>query len=580
MTTLASTAPVGSAALPEPPSLPLTPALQRSWQDAERCLQEGDLAGARHLYQSLIDLPQLSGACFRELARIARRQGDIDRARILLHAALRLESRDWAAYALLSDLLAEAQQREQRRALWMTWGIALAQAQEHKAAVERFAAVVAEEPRQYAAWLNLGQERAALQKDHPESHRSFWQATRLAARAYPEVASLLQDIEVLLEKVLDPPPALPPGAPLGVEQVERALTSLGYVCNQYHLHTQAIACHRLALRYAPGLALAHWNLGLSLLMEEATWQAGWEAYEWRWHWPECPERPRHLPVPLWRGEDLHGKRLMVWTEQGFGDAIQFVALLPRVQALGAELVLETTAPLRRLFAENFPEIPIVARPDHPDQMNTEGAVDYVVPLMSLPQRLHLHPKDRPLATGYLHPVPKDRVFWQQRLPADAATPPRVGLVWAGKSHNWGFEQAQVLLRTPGIHWVSLQLGPEQQRLADADLPDVIDLSGDLKDFAETAAILTCLDLIITIDSAVAHLAGALQRPVWVLTHSKPNWRWPGTGSDCPWYPTVRLFRRPIDSDWSALLPPLQKALSRWRKDFVRRDPAGGINRQR
>jgi len=566
---------IGSATLPEQKFLPLTPALQRSWQEAERCLQDGDLVGARHLYQSLIDLPQLSGACFRELARIAHRQGDLSRARILLHAALRLESRDWAAYALFSDLLAEAQQREQRLALWMTWGIALAQAKEHATAVERFAAIVQEEPRQYAAWINQGQERAALQKDYPESHRCFWQAARLAARAYPEVATLLQDIEVHLEKVLDPPPALPSGPPLGVEQIEKALTSLGYVCNQYHLHAQAIACHRLALRYAPGLALAHWNLGLSLLMEDATWQAGWEEYEWRWHWPECPERPRHLPVPLWRGEDLHGKRLMAWTEQGFGDAIQFVALLPRLQALGAELVLETTVPLRRLFAQSFPEISIIDRPDHPDQINTDIAVDYAVPLMSLPHRLQLQPQDRPLATGYLHPAPEDQAFWAQRLQSAESTRPRVGLVWAGHSHNWGFDNARVLLQHPGIHWVSLQLGPEQQQLAAAHLPGVEDLSGDLRDFADTAAVLAQLDLVISIDSAVAHLAGALHRPVWVLTHCKPNWRWPGTGRDCPWYPTARLFRRPLAGGWEALLPPLQKAIRRWQKNFVRSDQESG-----
>ena len=204
-----------------------------------------------------------------------------------------------------------------------------------------------------------------------------------------------------LENFLEPPPALPSGPSVGVEQPEKALTSLGYVCSQYHLHAEAIACHRLALRYAPGLALAHWNLGLSLLMEDATWQAGWEEYEWRWHWPECPERPRHLPVPLWRGEDLHGKRLLVWTEQGYGDALQFVALLPRVQALGAEVVLETTAPLQRLFRQSFPDVQIIERPDHPDQIRCDTPLDYAIPLMSLPHRLQLQPQDRP---------PGDRLF--------------------------------------------------------------------------------------------------------------------------------------------------------------------------
>lgn len=560
---------IGSTPLPETRSPPLTPALQRTWQEAERCLQDGDLIGARHLYQSLMDLPQWSGACFRELARIAQRQGDPDRARILLHAALRLESRDWAAYALFSELLSAPEQREQRLTLWMHWGLALAQAQESVHAAERFQAIVAEEPRQYAAWINLAQIRSTLQKDQPEAFTAFWQAARLAARAYPEMARLLQDIEPRLSAFLNPPPALPPGPPLGIEQVEKSLTSIGYVCNQYHLHTEAIACHRLALHYAPGLALAHWNLGLSLLMEDETWQAGWEAYEWRWHWPECPERPRHLPVPVWQGEPLSGKRLLVWTEQGFGDAIQFVALLPRLQALGAEIFLETTVPLRRLFAHSFPGITLIDRPSHPDQLNTDSAIDYVIPLMSLPQRLRLQPQDRPLGTDYLHPLPEDQAYWAQRLCSGTATAPRVGLVWAGHSHNGGFDQARLLLQTPGIHWFSLQLGPEQAALAAADLPGVEDLSGDLKDFADTAAVLTQLDLVISIDSAVAHLAGALQRPVWVFTHSKPNWRWPGTGQDCPWYPTARVFRRPLGAGWEALLPPLQKALKRWQKEVGR-----------
>lgn len=553
---------IGSATLPEPPVQPLSSVLQRRWQEAQRAQAEGDFIGARHLYQSLIDFPQLSGGCFRELGRIALAQGDAQRAQVLWRAAIRLESRDWVAYALLSAQLTGPE----KLAVWMAWGVSLTQAREHAQAAERFAAIVQEEPRSYTAWINFAQVQMKVHKDHPDAWRGFWQSVRLAARSAPEVAALLQSIEPALRTRLDPPADLPPGASIGVEQIEKALTSLGYVCSQCHLLHEGIACQRLALRYHPGLAVAHWNLSLSLLLDDASWTEGWGEYEWRWHWPECPEPPRHLPVPMWRGEDLQGKRLLVWTEQGYGDALQFVALLPRLQALGAELILETTPPLRRLFAQSFPDIPIVLRPDHPNQLSTDQPLDYAVPLLSLPQRLHLQAEDRPLAVHYLRADPADQERWRQRLAHLEDSRPKVGLVWAGNSHNAGFDFARSLFHVPDIHWFSLQLGAEQQNLAAADLPQVTDLSAELKDFAETAAVITQLDLVISIDSAVAHLAAGLDQPVWVLVSPKPNWRWPGTGKACPWYPTARLFRRTRQDDgWEALQAPVKKALRRWQK---------------
>ncbi len=550
--------------------------LQGALQDAARCLKDGDLTGARHLYQSLSDQPSLTAHCLAQLGEIARLQGDGARAQALAHRALTLHAQEWGAYATLSRVLEAAGETPALLALEIDWGCALERAGAERQAAARFADVVRREPRHYLGWLNGGLVRVKIaQKDaapedwDAEIARCFAQAARLAARVYPEIARLLDAVGLpgdVGATIAD----LPPGPPLAVSSVEKALTSLGFAFNQGGRVREAIACYRLALHLAPGFALAHWDLALSLLCDDATWTEGWQEYAWRWHWPECPEPRRRLPAPVWRGEEIAGRRILIWTEQGFGDALQFVPLIRRVQARGATVLLETPAALRRLLAANFPDIPVVERPAHPDILSAPGPVDYVLPLMDLPARLALRPDERPFAVGYLQAPSADREAWERRLKSTAG--PRVALVWAGNSHNLGFATARALLAVPGIAWHALQLGPEQGKLAEAALDGVLDLSADLHDFADTAAVLASMDLVISVDSAVAHLAGAMDRPVWVLVHSRPNWRWPGTGTQSPWYPAMRVFRRPEGADWSALLPDLHRALETWLRTGG--DPAG------
>lgn len=550
----------------------LSQALQDTLAEANRCLRRGDLPGARHLYQSLVDQPLLLPRCLTRLGQIAALQGDPERAVALLDRVLQLAPQECEAYPLLDQLFAADPEPTRRLRLWLHWGIHLERAQQFDAAIARFQAILALEPRHYAAWLNLATIQSKSPSTTVDADRGFLQAARLAARVIPEIAQLLAHIAPSFAAFDSPEPPLgaelplgaepPPGPPVAVSEPEKALTSLGYACIQRGEREAAIACQRLAIRLAPGFALAHWNLALALLLEDDGWSEGWQEYEWRWQWPECPEPKRHLPIPTWQGEDLRGRRILVWTEQGFGDAIQFLPLIYRLQELGATVFLQTPAALQRLFAQSLPDVPVSARPNHPDAPGTDEPLDFVIPLLSLPARLQLSPQERPWATRYLRPDPGDAEHWKKTL-ADAPHP-RIALVWAGNTHNWSFENARVLLATPDISWFSLQLGPEQQQLAADPVVGVQDLSAAIQDFADTAAILSQMDLVISIDSAVAHLAGALGFPVWVLVHSKPNFRWPGQGEHSPWYPQMRLFRRELGASWSSLLPRLQQALAEWR----------------
>ncbi|HEU0197576.1 MAG TPA: tetratricopeptide repeat protein, partial [Nevskiaceae bacterium] len=269
------------------------------------------------------------------------------------------------------------------------------------------------DPLNYPAWANLGTCLAHLGRPKPAG-QALIRALSLVGRTNPEVRQL---VVTLLQKLgqelpLRPDPPLPEGKPTGaLAQVEEPLATLGKLLSDTNHLPEAIRCDRLAITLNPAYALGHWNLALALLADQQ-WRQGWQEYEWRWHWTDCPEPRRRLSAPLWRGQALSGKRILVWTEQGLGDALQFVPLVRQLQHLDARVILEAATPIKRLLAQSFPDCAVVNRPDHPDQMGTTEKVDYQIPLLSLPQRLKLQPEDLPLAQAYLKADPKDVEAWQ------------------------------------------------------------------------------------------------------------------------------------------------------------------------
>jgi tetratricopeptide (TPR) repeat protein len=320
---------------------------------------------------------------------------------------------------------------------------------------------------------------------------------------------------------------------------------------------RAMQCWRRAVALDPEFARGHFHIGV-MLLTLGDWEQGWAEYEWRWKVPDLV-LSRPFTTPVWDGSNLAGKRILLFAEQGFGDAIQFVRYLPRVAARGGQIFLAAHKELVRLFKTLRQPAQCVGieneLPEH----------DVRCSLLSLPSILKEKAANIPLDIPYLSADPMELEYWQRRMPADRF---KIGLVWAGRvdhmndrNRSMRLNELAKLAQIPGVWLASLQKGPASMQLK--SLPaemEIADWTDDLKDFADTAAFVTNLDLVVTVDTAVAHLAGALDKPVWVLLPFVPDWRWALNRSDSPWYPKTRLFRQPVIGDWKSVFNQVTQAL--------------------
>jgi len=312
---------------------------------------------------------------------------------------------------------------------------------------------------------------------------------------------------------------------------------------------EAVACYRQALRHRPEWPEAHLALGHTLLLE-GDFDRGWEEMEWRWRLPGVSLTP--FEQPLWGGESLAGRRILLWAEQGLGDTLQFVRFAARLKQLDATLVLECQPALARLM-RSCPGVDEVVGFGSP-----LPAFDVHTPLQRLPWILRTTLTTIPAKVPYLEADAELVKRWQDRMaPHDGL---KVGLVWAGnprqvsnRSRSLDPAHLTPLLSAPGVSWFSLQ------KEVEGGSPGV-DLSPELTDFAETAAALANLDLLITVDTAVAHLAGALGRPVWTLLSCPFDYRWLMDCEDSPWYPTMRLFRQRCPGEWAPVVARVERTL--------------------
>lgn len=340
--------------------------------------------------------------------------------------------------------------------------------------------------------------------------------------------------------------------------------NLGNALRDRKLLPEAIAAYRQSVALQPDLADAHWNLALALLMTGDLAQ-GWSEFEWRWRWRDFPTKPRQVAAPLWDGGDLGGKTILIHAEQGAGDTLQFIRYLPRVMQRGGRVILEVPPALPRLMAHSLSGVTIVEQGQH------VPAFDVHCPLLSLPRRFSTTWGTIPHEVPYLRVHPDNAAHWQSRLQALPAGP-KVGLVWAGNPAFRGDKARsprrlalyQPLAEVPNVQFVSLQKGDAAAQTRDpASGMALTDWTGDLGDFADTAALVAHLDLVICSDTAVAHLAGALGKPVWVLLPFVADWRWLLDRADSPWYPTMRLFRQQQAGDWTTLLQSVREHLAAW-----------------
>ena len=303
-----------------------------------------------------------------------------------------------------------------------------------------------------------------------------------------------------------------------------------------------------ALAVQPGHAESQWNLSLIELLTE-DYANGWRDYEARLR--RRGNTARSLAQPRWRGEPLNGARILLHAEQGLGDTLQFLRYVPLVRAAGGRVILDVPARLRRL-AEQMPGIEelVVSGDPLPES-------EWQCPLMSLPLAFGTTVGSIPAEGPYLS-VPEAALWTAGALPWPTRGL-RVGVAWAGSSshrdnrfRSLALAALEPLFRVRGAHFFSLQMGPATAELGTGQC-ELTDLAPMTADMADTAAQMAHLDLIVTVDTSVAHLAGALAKPTWVLLPFAPDWRWMLEREDSPWYPTARLFRQPRMYDWNAVV---------------------------
>ena len=307
---------------------------------------------------------------------------------------------------------------------------------------------------------------------------------------------------------------------------------------------EAIACATRAVEIDPQSAAAQWHLGLFSLML-GDFEAGWRGFEWRLHWWRDVRRV-YPGKAIWDGSPLDGRGILLYPEQGLGDVIQFARFVPLIASLGGRVVLETFPELESLLRTLDGGATIRSRRVRPDEF------DVYCPLMSVPAILKLGASD--LSTlPYLAADPVRVAEWRDRLAGNAGR--TIGIVWAGNTiRTCPLSDLAPLLNLPGITFVSLQTGPAAAELAGSRWADqVIDVGGRLTDFAETAAVVSALDQVITIDTATAHLAGAIGAKVWTMLPFAADWRWMLHRADSPWYPTMRLYRQNPSREWASVV---------------------------
>ncbi|MBI3836381.1 MAG: glycosyltransferase family protein, partial [Planctomycetia bacterium] len=338
------------------------------------------------------------------------------------------------------------------------------------------------------------------------------------------------------------------------------LNNLGNVFQLQGRNAEAIVCYEQTLRIEPNHAQAHYNRS-RMLLAAGDFSAGWREYEWRL---KCSDLDRQsFAEPRWNGEPLEGRTLLVHAEQGLGDAIQFIRYVRLLTRCGGKIVVEVSKSL-------FPLLRQSAIPGLVAKGTRLGQFDLQVPMMSLPLVCGTTLSTIPARVPYLAADPQRVEYWREALSAKAGL--QVGIAWQGGTTYPGdrfrsipLAQFEPLARE-GIELISLQKGPGEEQLAELAgqfrVRELNNLDEQHGPFVDTAAVMQNLDLVITCDTAIAHLAGALGVSVWVALPLSPDWRWLCEREDSPWYPTMRLFRQTTFDDWVSVFRRMADELRR------------------
>ena len=549
--------------------------LPQAMQDAVQLHQQGKLREAEKLYARVLKAAPENFDALHLLGLTKAQSGQMGEAYRLLSAALKIQPNAPEALMNLANVLHAFKRDDEAlasldRALALRPGdinalhyrgnalLSLARPTEALAAFDE---VLAREPRHAEAQLNRGVALAELGRT-PEALAALDAALQLApshpAAHYNRgnvLASLDRDAEALA--AFDRALAAAPNHITAWNNRGRALQGL-------NRHAEAVESFDRALALQKDYADAHFNRALSLLTL-GNFKRGFADYEWRWKRTGMSDTRRNYRCPLWLGEyPLGGKTIMLHAEQGLGDTIQFARYAPMLGRSGAKVVLEVQQELKTLLSGLAGVSACLGRGE------PLPAYDVHCPLGSLPLAMKTEPNTIPSEIPYLHADDAHVAKWRETM--SGLPGKRVALAWAGharhandRNRSIALTQLEPLFALEGISFVSVQ---RELREGDAELlsrhANIVHLGDKLTDMADTASLLALADLLISVDTSVAHLAGAMARPVWVTLAFAPDWRWtPLAPSEdrSAWYPQARLFRQPALGDWASVIAALRDALA-------------------
>lgn len=342
-----------------------------------------------------------------------------------------------------------------------------------------------------------------------------------------------------------------------------AYYNLGNVHLAKGQYNEAMEYYKKTISIDEEYAEAHWNIALLNLLS-GNFKEGWQGYEWRWKLGDLAVKPK-FDKPQWDGSDINGKTILIYTEQGFGDTIQFIRYIPLIANRGAKVIVECEKELIALL-QNIEGVYNILQ-----KGSSLPEFDFHCPLLSLPLIFKTTVENIPSQIPYLKVDLELSKKWQDKILNNSKL--NVGLTWAGNpelrrdyNRSCTFETFSQLLKIPDINFYSLQKGDSSyQILINLEGLNILDYTEEFNDFADTAGFIENLDLVISVDTAVAHLAGALGKTVWTLLPFVPDWRWMLDREDSPWYPTMRLFRQPSIGDWKSVIERVEEELRKFIK---------------
>jgi tetratricopeptide (TPR) repeat protein len=501
---------------------------------AVQALQARRLAEAARLCERVLAEEPGRADALKILSGVRFMEGRLDEALAYLQRAATLDPRDPKVHANLGSILTRLHRPEE--------------------AVVCYQQALALAPDYAEAHYNLGATLAAL--DRPEEALACYDKVLALmpnhGRALINRGSVLSALNrheeaiACYDRVLKDDP-----------QYAEAETNRGTALQWLNRVDEAIARYDTALAARPEDAVAHWNKGLAALYR-GDFATGWSEYEWRWRKPDFAIHRRNYPQPHWRGESaIVGKTILIFSEQGLGDVIQFCRYAPLLADRDATVLLEVQASLKPLLKSLRGVTQVFAKGE------PLPPFDLQCPVMSLPLAFRTDAASIPADVPYLAPSAEATALWKDKL--GARTKPRIGLAWSGNPGQQNDRNRSMRLAdlAPLIGDERFEFHVLQNEIRDADratLTAFPALRVHAAPFDDTAAIIDALDLTISVDTSILHLAGALARPAWGMLTFSPDWRWLMERSDSPWYPTVRLFRQTAVGDWDGVVAQVRAAL--------------------